>query len=248
MKKVTDTLSKEIVAAAEGEIVGIVTNAYTDAKLTRLRGYKVSSEDRDEGRIAPLPRILAEGDALVVRNTASLRETTLAECPIGVKVYDTAGNLYGLLRDILFDEKSGEILTLFAGEREIAAGSTLSFGKNALLLRAPEHAKTLFRKPSAGRKKSPEAKENIPLLLPEAERQTPAEKEPIAEATADSLPQEVTQEEEFFDRDYAFLLGRKVVKDLGHIARTSDTVTPEVIRKARSSGKLVELTVNSRKE
>ena len=57
MRKITETLSKEVVAAAEGEIVGIVTNAYVDPKLTRIRGYKVSSEDRDTGRLLPLRKL-----------------------------------------------------------------------------------------------------------------------------------------------------------------------------------------------
>ena len=62
---------------------------------------------------------------------------------------------------------------------------------------------------------------------------------------------EVDEGESFLFRDYAFLLGRKVVKNLVSgsdlIAMENDLVTPEIIVRAHRSGKLVELTVNSRK-
>jgi len=234
MKRITETLSKEVVAAAEGEIVGIVTNAYVDRRLTRVRGYKVSVEDRDAGKLLPLRRLLGEGEAMVVRAFGALSDTTLADCPMGVKVFDTVGALHGVLRDLLFDEATGEILSLVADDKEIAPDRVVGFGRNAVILRAPCHDGVLFRKNATSRV---------------ARKVAPTQQITPAPAIA---PTESEREQETLSGEYAFLLGRTVLKDIvaegEPVARERERVTPELITKAREKGKLVELTVNSRKE
>ena len=249
MKKITESLSKEIVAAQEGEIVGIVTNAYVDKKLSRVRGYKVSSDDRDAGRLLPLRRLVSESDALIVRGVAVLQEPSLPDCPLGAKVFDTTGNFVGILRDLLFDEKTGAILTLVADEGEIDPARVVGFGKSAVLLRAPCHEGFVFRVRSAGYRRK---KITPPLPLQASETEAPL-------ASTESIPSELPAPEttipehakELFAGEYAFLLGRKVLKPIlfGQeiIAQSESLVTPETIAKAREKGKLVELTVNSRK-
>ena len=241
MRKITDTLSKEIVAVCEGEIAGIVTNAYADKRLARVRGYKLSSEDRDEGRMIPLRRLLGEGDALVVKDIAVAEETSLAESPIGAKVFDTAGLFLGVLRDLRFDEGSGVIHSLIADEKELSPDRVVSFGKSAVILRAPCHDGKLFRKKaSRGRARPKNAEQpSLPVEFTEEVRETLLS-EPVQNTDSTVLYP-----------DYAFLLGRTVLKRIGSerdvIARENEVVTAEVIEKARERGKLVELTVNSRK-
>ena len=237
MRRITETLSKEIVAAAEGEIVGIVTNAYVDGKLRRVRGYKASSDERDAGRLLPLRRLLGEGEAMVIRESAALVETTLADCPIGLKLFDTTGAFRGVLRDLLFDEKTGEILSLVADDQEIAPGSVVCFGSNAIVLRAPAHAGILIRKRN-GRRTG-------------AKRPLPKPANVTFELHSESFDLPVEAERESFSGEYAFLLGRTVLKDIlaerDLLAREGEHVTADLIAKAREKGKLVELTVNSRK-
>lgn len=239
MRKITDTLSKEILSAREGEILGIATNAYADGKLSRVRGYKVSSDDRDEGRLLPLSALLGEGDALVVRNRAALRESAGRECPLGAKVYDTTGAFRGVLRDILFDERTGIVLSLLVDENEISPDRILSYG-DALLLRAPCHDGVVFRAATSTKK--------VAHTL-----SAPAPKEAESVPTEETLPPQEGRKEEPADLfpDYAFLLGRTVVKSIvdGNdvLARSGDLVTHELLLIAREKGKLVELTVNSRK-
>ena len=255
MKRITDSLSKEIVAVCQGEIAGIVTNAYTDKKLSRIRGYKVSSEDRDGGRMLPLRRLLGDGDALIVRDASLLIDSAYGECPLGAKVFDTAGAFHGVLRDLVFDETDGKILTLIAEEKEIASEQVLSFGKQAVVLRAPCHDGVLFRRKAIVRKainaenrsieKAEKIEETLPLLV--------EENAPSLEERDSQEAQEppIVEKENFLFRDYAFLLGRRVTKRIGNeadiVARVDDVVTPDVILRAREKGKLVELTVNSRK-
>ena len=232
MKKITEILSKEVVSAAEGEIVGIVTNAYVDRRLNRVRGYKVSSEDRDAGRLLPLLKPVGEGDAMIIRASAALSDTALADCPIGVKVYDTEGACRGVLRDLTFDERTGKTLSVVVDDGEIDPDRVVCFGKNAVILRAPRHDGVLFRK--------------------QAKRRT-AHREKTATPTA---PQTVTvapapAKTETLPGEYAFLLDRTVLKTIvgegDVVAKEGDRVTEMLIAKARENGKLVELTVNSRK-
>jgi len=253
MRKITDILSKEVVSVSEGEISGIVTNGYVDEKLTRIRGYKVSREEYDEPRALPFRRILGEGDALTVRDSSALEEFTGKECPLGRKVFDSMGNYLGLLRDLLFEEESGRISALLTETGEHSPTSVLRFGKNALLLRAPAHEKKVFR----CRRGTPHKKAAV---APKDEGASSLAADALtfpAESTAEERAEEALT---FIERkpregspkqDYTFLLGRKILRTVGPetdpIAYAEDIVTPEVLLKARERGKLVELTVNSKK-
>lgn len=227
MKRITDQLSKPVVAASEGVTAGIVINLFTDKKLAKIRGYKVVNDESDEAKLLPLRRLLGDADALTVKSVAALTPAAFPECPLGAKVFDTAGALLGTLRDLLFDPQSSAVLSLVVDQAELPAEDVLSFSKDTVVLRAPIHEKTQFKKP--GKSAPREGAEQKKTAAPEK-----------ADAPAD-LP----------FRNYAFLLGRRVKKPILNgdvvVANAEDPVTPEVILRARENGKLVELTVNSRK-
>ena len=256
MKKITDQISKEIVAVCEGEILGIVTGAYADKKLTRVRGYKVASEEKEDAESLPLRRVLGDEDALTVRTLSFLKASEDPECPLGAKIVDTAGLCHGVLRDVLFEEESGVILSLLASNGEIAPERVVGFGDRVIVLRAPCHDGKIFRKRGVSRKRTPVDRLADTLLSFHVAPDAPAQeqKENSAEEELPAIYLEESESEEppaFLFRDYAFLLGRKVTKTIGTeediVARAEDSVTPEVILRARERGKLVELTVNSRK-
>ena len=244
MKSIIEQLSKEIVAAAEGETAGIVTNVFVDDKLTRVRGYKASDDESDEAKLLPLRRLIGDGDALIVCNLSVLKEGGARECPLGAKIYDTCGKLHGILRDLTFDEVSGKVVTLIADQCEIEAGRVLSFGKRAIVLRSPEHERSLFRKRTSAPKRAPRelaVREDLPSPVQAVDAELP-----------ETAEQKNAQTEgDFRFREYAFLLGRKLRKDIVSgevlIASKEEVVTPEVILRAHRNGKLVELTVNSSK-
>ena len=225
MNRITDRLSKPVVAASEGVTAGIVINLFTDKKLARVRGYKVVNDESDEARILPLRRVLGDADALVVKSVTALLPAAFPECPLGAKVFDTAGALIGTLRDLVFDPQSGAVLSLVVDQAELSAKDVLNFCKDTVVLRAPVHEKTQFKKPAK------RAARSVALSNPAPEK-----------------PQDAA---DFPFRDYAFLLGRRLKKTILNgdavVANEGDPVTPEVILRARESGKLVELTVNSRK-
>lgn len=248
MKSIVENISKEIVCAAEGVTAGIVTNVFVDEKMARVRGYKALDDEREDVRLLPLRRLLGEGDALVVKNLSALTETSFRECPLGAKIYDTCGMAHGTLRDLLFDEVSGKVLSVVADESEIAPERVVSFGSKTVVLRAPMHENTLFRKSSSKKKKRAPSK-------PLEEAHLPAEQQPEAvisllEPTSETSEIE-SEDRGFIFQNYAFLLGRRIRKDIASdgvlVASANEVVTPEIIFRAHQSGKLVELTVNSRK-
>lgn len=243
MRKITDMLSKEVVSVAEGEILGIVTNGYTDEKLARVRGFKVSREESDEPRALPIRRLLGEGEALTVTAESALKGLTDRECPLGVKVFDSTGKYLGLLRDVLFDEGDGTVTSLAVGEDEISASSVIRFGRNALLLRAPAHEKKVFRRKTGEHVPRRTKKPKATGILPSQAGEQGAEDAPLLPAKIEGADAP--------RQDYTFLLGRSVLRTIGTanapIAKAGDTVTPEILWKARESGKLVELTVNSKR-
>ena len=239
MKSIVETISKEVVAARESERAGIVTNVYTDDKLSRVRGYKVSDEERDGERMLPLRRVIGDADALIAVNLSALGEVSYPVCPIGAKVYDTCGVLHGILRDLTFDEESGAVLSLISGESEIDPARVLSFGGKVVVLRAPSHEKKAFRAGCAARRRSA-PRVRAPEIVEEREESA---------APSTEIPPEAERDDLF--REYAFLLGRKVRKDILNgdivVASAEESVTPDVILSAHRNGKLVELTVNSTK-
>ena len=233
MKRITDQLAKEIVAVAEGERAGVVINAFTDEKLSRVRGYKTVNDEDVAAKLLPLRRVVGDKDALVVKTRLHLKEATFPECPLGAKAYDTAGTLLGVLRDLLFDETTGNILSLEVDQKEVAPDRVLSFGKNTLVVRSPLHDDTSFKKSAKRPLKKTTAAFSV-VTVPE--------KEP----TETPVPSDET-----FLQDYAFLLGRTIKKTILNgdavVAKEGAVVTAEIVLRARENGKLVELTVNSRK-
>ena len=234
MKRVTDQLSKPVIAALEGVTAGIAINVFTDPKLARVRGYKVVGDESDEAALLPLRRVMGDADALVARNLAAPRPASYPECPLGAKVFDTAGAALGTLKDMIFDKQSGKVLSLVVEQTEVSPDRVLSFGKSTVVLRAPAHLQTQFKAP-ARKSASQRANKPAPAFSLDVH---PAEEPPAEPA-------------DFPFQNYAFLLGRRVKKDILNgavvVANQENVVTPEVILRAHENGKLVELTVNSRK-
>ena len=143
-----------------------------------------------------------------------------------------------MLRDVTFEAQSGIVLSLTVDEKEIAPDRVIGFGKKAVVLRAPSHDALLFKRASSSKKKKAAPVPPEDAVLQE-------------DAPAETLPATETEERQHVFPDYDFLLGRTVLKNITNgeiiVAERSDVVTPDVILRARDNGKLVELTVNSRK-
>ena len=267
MRKITDYISKEIVTIADAEIRGIVTNAYVTDKLSRVKGFKVSCEEQEDARCLPLYRIVGEGDALTASNKNALQVNSYKECPLGSKIFDSTGRSLGVLRDVVFDETRGEIISLLTNEETFSPTLVIAASKSAVVLRAAMHEGKRFAKPGAKshhtHKRGDASVLSTDTLYKEtsrpfAEKDQESQEEmrislaPIVEANTENTELSEETKKTFMLGEYEFLLGRKVLKEVSSngeiVAEKGEIVRAETIKNAREKGKLVELTVNSKKE
>ena len=234
MVKITEIVSKEVLSLADAAVIGIITNAYVSEDLGRLKGWTVVQDDGDDEGSLPLPRIIGNESAVTVMNGAAVKTPSGIKCPLGMRVFDSKGRSLGVLRDIAADER-GKTQTLYVDDSVYDPASVLRASRSGVILRAPEHETILVRR--APTKRIPRKPRPVPLpvendVLPTEE--IPAEKEKPTSYG-----------------EYAFLLGRTVSKDLvAHgelLAKEGAPVDATILEAARAKGKLVELTVNSRK-
>ncbi len=270
MLKVTDILSKCVLSLSDAKALGVIANAYMSEKLKRLRGWLVVQEDCDEEPLLPRERIIGNEDAVTVMHSAVLRAPKGERCPFGAKVYDSLGKYLGVFRDLIFDEKSGLTSSLLVEESLLPAELVLSASADGVILRAEAHASLrTYRAPRKGKRK--QAKSYLPTfslsetLLPEislpeetSAEETASEETPLSAADP-ILPPAIKEDSAGKEGaapalygDYAFLLGRKVHKDIyaqgALLAEKGRYVDESLLESARCKGKLVELTVNSGKE
>ena len=304
MKKITDYISKEVVTIAEGMVAGIVSNACVGEKLTRVRGWKITSDDKDETGFVPLRRILGDMDAIILPRQNSIQPNPTFACPLGAEIFDSKGRFLGILRDLVFDEETGLTHSLLADEKEFSPKLVVSAGKQAIIFRAEEHAEKTFRLRAAEkdgyalkkhRDRAEKQKNQSGISSALDLGFSPVETEstqtsfgasavsfesPIQKAMTQSIDEEgmdvskaetnatedaaipLYSENENSDSSdqndnsfsfgaYGFLLGRTLTKNLIHervvLAPKGCVVDAEILNKARAFGKLVELTVNSKR-
>ena len=230
MFNVTDILSKEVLSLSDAAPIGIIENAYLSPDLSRMKGWTVVVEDSDDEGLLPLSRIIGTTDAVTVMNASAVKAPSGIKCPLGRHVYDSEGRVLGVLREIIMDER-GNTQALLIGESSYAPSDVLRASKNVVILRAPNHSSLIVRR----------APLHKPVRVP---------RPIIPEEKADGA---TAMEERNMTAygEYAFLIGRTVSKDIlaagSILAKEGTQVDATVVEAARAKGKLVELTVNSRK-
>jgi len=249
MYKITENLSKTVLSLADAADLGLVTNACVSAKLSAVKGWLVASEEHDDEGMIELRRVLGQKDALTVMNTSAVKAPRGMRCPLGAKVYDSEGTFIGILRDLLFREEDGHTTSLIVDEIPCDPSLVMAASLHSVILRAPSH-QTLRTRRAPSKQPRKKVKNPLPLFnLAEGAEATSAA-EPQAEAMTESA--EPKQEPPLSTYgEYAFLLGRVVSKEIraadALIAAEGSEVNARIIESARAHGKLVELTVNSKK-
>ncbi len=269
MKKITDHIAKEVVTVAEAKIAGVVTNAGVNEKLGRVKGWIVCSDESDASLFVELGRVVGDEDALTVRSENALKSGARIPCPLGAKIFDSCGRAVGILRDLVFDEITGASEALLTDDGELSPSLVIGASENAVVVRAAEHENRSFKKIGARsikaskNVKTPEISERNAFVedhtfarederaqenLPDLPKTNPKTENEISSENSD-----ISDENKKMDYlgDYGFLLGRTLLKNVfsdGEIlAKRGETVSARIIEDARDMGKLVELTVNSRK-
>ena len=127
-------------------------------------------------------------------------------------------------------------------ETEYAPSRVIAASAQAVILRAETHALLRPRRKPRPAAKHKDLLRTLPTEAP-IESEAPNAPEPQIPAHAEKTALSIYG-------DYAFLLGRRVVKDIAArdavVATAGSVVDARTIESARSLGKLVELTVNSR--
>lgn len=170
MYKGNDLIGKSIITFDTGEIIDKVKNVFFDPRENRLLACVV-----DEGgifaktRVLPFSQIKAIGpDAITIENASAIvvadshsEISKNLESPImikGTEVITEGGEMLGVIKDVFFDEKTGEIkgydvsgglLTdTYQGKSFLPADKIVKVGKDVVFV--PEDVASLFEEQVGG--------------------------------------------------------------------------------------------------
>lgn len=229
--KISEMISESIVNLPEAVFAGSVINCIVDKKLKKVTHYILLNQE-DEEVFLPIKKLKKGVDTYLVLSGDAVCNSTPSGvwCPLNMPVFDTDGKKVGRLKDFEFDE-SGKITEIFS-EKGAEPWEILTLSPAMTIVKGNRNLR-LRKEGERGPKLKEIYSDNMETTLPQ----------PVKERI--TAPKRVVS-------DYSFLLGRRVVKDIPSknmaiLIKAGDVVTVDVVEKARKHGKLVELTVNSKK-
>lgn len=271
MRRTSEVFGLPIFSIADGKEVGNVTDIIFDADKRRVALLKIAPVEGDP-RIRTLPFSLIESigdDAIIIQDLKLLYNVSQREeiqrmiennvRGKGTRVLNKAGKFVGVVTEIVFDEETGRIDSFEVSRTDtqeifrITTDTLLSFSKEILI----------FEEGPAARRPRPvwlpEAEERRRELIVEEEEEAPEEKYPPAEEKAEeeAAPPEAPPEavptgdlnEIFEEHQAALILNKKAAQDLlddegNKIVGAGETVTEEIIDRAKATGKFIPLLMN----
>ena len=139
-------LGRRVVARDTAETVGDVQGAVVDVPTLRLAALQVGKGRK--ARVVDWSSLSGVGpDAVVVQSESALRHPAGAReegfvkggLPLlGARVLTDRGDMVGSLDDLEFDESSGALLTLVAGEHRFSATGLHAVGSYAVVVAAED--------------------------------------------------------------------------------------------------------------
>ena len=256
------SLIGKLVLSPAGEYYGYVTQVYLGKNFSAL-SCLVCADGAEEEFIVPANAVKCLSDA-VIAGRNRLKAPTGSPCPVGKVVYDEHGNFLGSA-NALTDGDDGVITILGAeGERtfpakNIAVAETVIvydktpnvYKKTRAQRKIRAEKKPSDEIPPAAAETTPKsitpATEVMPEPIPVAEKTLP-EPTPITEKTtsetitpipAAAVPKPVTERTMIYRLN---ILGRVVKRTVVGLANQGETVTADMLRRARESHRLLELT------
>jgi sporulation protein YlmC with PRC-barrel domain len=254
----SNIVSKKVLNLFSGKIEGTVKNLCFTSNLSRVSTLKMFTEEDDEFLI-DARKIYSIGDSAVVIKNSSAMTPTLNVCavdensPINLEMYSLAGDSLGQVCDA--ELSNGLALNfLISKTHRIKQSQILNVGKNIVVNTAEKKVRICDFKPHISLNVTPEIAEEKVYILPQIETtEDPATiqnetKENQKTFRINSLPspQKIVG-------DSNFLIGRKMVKTVYGlnneiIIKKEFLINEKTIDSARRHGKLMELTVYSRKK
>lgn len=231
MKKISQLISSRVISLFESDEVGIVYNLIFDYKTKKCKYVCVLNEENNIMYSLKYQDVINFGkDCVYIKNTSTTEPVdNLAPklnplaTPLNKKVFTIEGEYLGDCRDIEIDD-NGNIINLVLENKKIEKSQIANIG--SVIITSDKHIKMSKFKPET-KIQSDENPKKVAILSSIVPAPTPT---PSNKLITDSR----------------FLMGRKILQDIlapnGEIiAKNGGTITKEILHKAGSYGKLLEV-------
>lgn len=244
MNKISDLISMPVISMYEGNYVGIIYNIHFDCKQKKCKYITILNEVENISKCIKINDIYKIGkECIFIKNEECLElqsnnDNELIDYinPINMKVYSLNGELIGNSIDVTLNKYYQIDELQLNNGKTIKSSEIFNIGKN-IILTQNNHTNISKFKPKTKIKTSHCKKDDKVVIL-----NTPQET---------SLQQEIQNNK--IITDFRFLIGREIIKDIialnGEIiAKTGNIVSKDIVNKASSYGKLIDISRNSIKK
>ncbi|MBE5758289.1 MAG: hypothetical protein E7345_05165 [Clostridiales bacterium] len=241
MNKISDIISMPIISMYEGEYLGIAYNLLFDLKNKKCKYIEILNDTDNLPKIIKYSDIYKIGkECIFIKNTECVElksnldyELENLASPINISTYNLDGEKVGTSLDVVLNNQTIEEIIL-NNTKVVKNNEIVNIGKNIILINKNSINLSKF-KPKTKINKQP--KTDTPVM--------------ILSNTTPSINKD-TENYTKIITDYRFLIGRILQKDIfainGEIiAKNGSIITKDIVNKASSYGKLIEVTRYSKK-
>lgn len=238
MYKISDIISMPVISIFESEYLGTIYNVLIDSRCKKVKYFCILNEEDNIPRIIHIEHIYKIGsDVIFIKNKSELSLQINCDCemedcanPINISAYNFDGKKLGTVSDSVFNTK-GKLEEFIINNKSYKITDIFNVGSSAIIV---NNKKCDIKKFKPSNTISPTLIEEKVISL---NKPTDQKEEPLTNKII---------------TDFRFLTGRRLNKDIVSlngeiIARSGATITKELINKASSYGKLVEIARYSTK-
>lgn len=232
MYKISDIISTPVISLYEGEHIGIIYNIMFDYRQKKCSFACILNENDNIPRLIKFKDIFKIGnDCIFIKNLTCLDLETNCEKemeentnPINLKVYNLSCEYVGTSHDIIVDDNFRISQIVLNNGKIIERNDILNIGKSTIIIGNDVSIQKF--KPVVKSIKIQNTPKKVMIL-------------------SDFIKTEATPQNKIIT-DFRFLIGRILSQDVialngEMIARKDSIVTKDIVNKASSYGKLVEI-------
>ena len=232
MYKISDIISTPVISLYEGEHIGIIYNIMFDYRQKKCNFARILNENDNIPRLIKFKDIFKIGnDCIFIKNLTCLDLETNCEKemeentnPINLKVYNLSCEFLGTSHDIIVDDNFRISQIVLNNGKIIERNDILNIGKSTIIVGSDVSIQKF--KPVVKSIKIQNSPKKVMIL-------------------SDFINSETNTQNKIIT-DFRFLIGRILSQDVialngEMIARKDSIVTKDIVNKASSYGKLVEI-------
>ena len=232
MYKISDIISTPVISLYEGEHIGIIYNIMFDYRQKKCNFACILNENDNIPRLIKFKDIFKIGnDCIFIKNLTCLDLETNCEKemeentnPINLKVYNLSCEFLGTSHDIIVDDNFRISQIVLNNGKIIERNDILNIGKSTIIVGSDVSIQKF--KPVVKSLKIQNSPKKVMIL-------------------SDFINSETNTQNKIIT-DFRFLIGRILSQDVialngEMIARKDSIVTKDIVNKASSYGKLVEI-------